>query len=432
MRRPLIIMLVLGFFLWALPGCRRDKQTPAAAGGKIPLVFKYQPLGDPVAFREMLADFERKNPDISLTTEALPNSSDVAHQFFLTSLEGGADDFDVLVVDVVWVPEFARAGWIADLSGAFPPERLREEFLSGPVEAVVVGGRTYAVPWYVDVGVLYYRKDLVPRAPRTYAELQQFAREAKEKNPLLHGYVWQGRQYEGLNCNVFEAIWGHGGRVLDEQGRLALDTEEARAGLAYLRGLIQSGISPPGVTSAAEEETRRVFQAGQAVFMRNWPYAWEEAQRLDSPIRGKVGVTALPTVSGEPGWGTLGGWQLAVNAHVSEERKRAAERLIAHLTSPEANVAMALHYGRNPPRPAVYKDPRLVERVPFIASLLGMVERARPRPVTPYYNLLSDVLQSEFSAAIAGIRSPETALKQAQRQVDHLTGQMEPFEEKAR
>jgi multiple sugar transport system substrate-binding protein len=425
MRRPLISMLVLGLVLWTLPGCRRKKDESSVAGGKTPLVFKYQPLGDPVAFREMLADFERKNPDVALTTEALPNSSDVAHQFFLTSLEGGADDFDVLVVDVVWVPEFARAGWIADISGAFPPAKLREEFLPGPVEAVVVDDKTYAVPWYVDVGVLFYRKDLVPRAPRTYAELEQFAREAKQKDPLLQGYVWQGRQYEGLNCNAFEAIWGHGGQVLDAQGRLALDTVEARAGLEYLRRLIASGISPPGVTSAAEEEARRVFQSGQAVFMRNWPYAWEEAQKPDSPIRGKVGITTLPTVSGEPGWGTLGGWQLAVNAHVSEKRKDAAQRLIAHLTSPEANVMMALSYGRNPPRPAVYKDPRLVERVPFIASLLGMVENARPRPVTPYYNLLSDVLQSEFSAAIAGIRTPETALKQAQRQVDHLTGQFE-------
>ncbi|AKJ08445.1 carbohydrate ABC transporter substrate-binding protein (CUT1 family) [Archangium gephyra] len=425
MRRPLISVLVLGLVLWTLPGCRRKKEEATAAGGKTPLVFKYQPLGDPVAFRELLADFERKNPDVALTTEALPNSSDVAHQFFLTSLEGGADDFDVLVVDVVWVPEFARAGWIADISKAFPPEVLRRDFLSGPVEAVVVDGKTYAVPWYVDVGVLFYRKDLVPRAPRTYAELEQFAREAKAKEPLLQGYVWQGRQYEGLNCNVFEAIWGHGGQVLDARGRLALDTEQARAGLAYLRRLISSGISPPGVTSAAEEEARRVFQSGQAVFMRNWPYAWEEAQKPDSPIRGKVGITTLPTLSGEPGWGTLGGWQLAVNAHVSPKRKEAAERLIAHLTSPEANVMMALSYGRNPPRPSVYKDPRLVERVPFIASLLGMVENARPRPVTPYYNLLSDVLQSEFSAAIAGIRPPEQSLKQAQRQVDHLTGQFE-------
>jgi multiple sugar transport system substrate-binding protein len=252
------------------------------------------------------------------------------------------------------------------------------------------------------------------------------------KNPGMHGYVWQGRQYEGLNCNVFEAIWGHGGQVMDAQGRLELDQAPAREALAYLHGLIASGISPQGVTSAAEEEARRVFQAGGAVFMRNWPYAWEEAQKPDSPIRGKVGITSLPTLSGEKGSGTLGGWQLAVNAHVSEARRRAAERLIAHLTSPEANVMMALSYGRNPPRPAVYKDPRLVERVPFIASLLTMVEHAKPRPVTPYYNLLSDVMQSEFSGAIAGIRSPEASLQRAQKQVDYLTGQFEPTQEKAR
>jgi multiple sugar transport system substrate-binding protein len=243
---------------------------------------------------------------------------------------------------------------------------------------------------------------------------------------LLHGYVWQGRQYEGLNCNVYEVLWGHGGEALSPDGRVLLDSGPTREALGYLRGLLASGVSPPSVTSMGEEEARRMFQEGRAVFMRNWPYAWSEAQKPDSPIRGKVGMTALPTKSGEPGSGTLGGWQLAVNAHVSEARRRAAARLIAHLTSPEANLVLALQYARNPPRRAVYEDPKLVQGEPFIAQLRGMVERARPRPVTPYYLLISDVLQSEFSAAIAGLRTPEVALGRAQRQVDHLTGERKP------
>ncbi|MFP2958152.1 ABC transporter substrate-binding protein [Myxococcus sp. 1LA] len=424
MRRVSSIVLALGLLLglgaW---GCRRQDAADKA-GGRTRLVFKYQPLwGPPEPFRELLARFEREHPGVELVTEALPNASDLAHQFFLTSLEGGAQDFDVLVADVVWVPEFARAGWIADLSEAFPPERLREDFFPGPVEAVVVEGRTYAVPWYLDVGVLYYRTDLVPRAPRTYAELERFAREAMAKTPGLQGYVWQGRQYEGLSCNVYEALWGHGGRALSEDGRVLLDDVPAREALTYLRGLIERGVSPATVTGFSEEEARRVFQEGRAVFMRNWPYAWSEAQKPDSPIRGKVGIAPLPTVSGEPGAGALGGWQLAVNAHVSPERRKLAARLIAHLTSPEANRVLALHYARNPPRPAVYEDPRLREEAPFIAGLLPLVERAKPRPVTPYYNLISDVLQSEFSAAVAGLRTPEAALMRAQRQVDHLTGE---------
>jgi multiple sugar transport system substrate-binding protein len=134
--------------------------------GKLRIVFKHQPLwGDPTAFRELLAAFERESGDVEIATEPLPNASDVVHQFFLTALEGGARDFDVFVVDVVWVSELSRAGWIADLSAAFPPEALRRDFLAGAAEAAIVEGRTCAVPWYVDTGVLYRRTDLVPEAP---------------------------------------------------------------------------------------------------------------------------------------------------------------------------------------------------------------------------------------------------------------------------
>jgi multiple sugar transport system substrate-binding protein len=409
----------LALALWFLGlACSRGHSEPH----RNRLVFVHQPLGgNPAAFEALLDEFRRAHPELELVTRLLPNSSDVAHQYFLTALEGRSQDFDVLVVDVVWVPEFARAGWIADLSADFPADLVRSDFLPGPAQAVILDGKVHAVPWYLDVGVLYYRTDLVPRAPATYEELREMAASARALHPELHGFVWQGRQYEGLVCNVYEAIWGHGGQSL-EGGRLALDSEPARQALQYLRGLITSGISPPMVTSAAEEEARQAFQSGRAVFMRNWPYAFGEAQREGSPIRGKVAIAPLPTVSGEPGYGTLGGWQLAVNAHAPRERRAAALALIAHLTSEKANLTLALEYGRNPPRRAVYLDPGVQRRAPFLASLLPLVERARPRPVTPYYNLLSDVLQGEFSAAISGVRSPEAALHRAQARADFITG----------
>lgn len=382
----------------------------------------HQPLwGDPAPFEALLDDFRRAHPEVTLRTQLLPNDSDVAHQYFLTSLEGGTANFDVLIADVVWVPEFARAGWIADLSTDFPPEDLARDFLPGAaasVASVTLEGKTWAVPWYLDVGLLYYRTDLVPRAPRTWSELEQFANEARAKDPTLHGYLWQGRQYEGLVCNVYEAIWSFGGESITE-GRLALETEQAKRGLTQLRHLIESGLSPPQVTSAAEEETRRPFQEGRAVFMRNWPYAYGEAQKSDSPIRGKVGISPLPTESGEPGFGTLGGWQLALNAHTAKERRSAAIELIRTLTSERANLALALAYGRNPPRRAPYADPSMPEQM---QQLLPALERARPRPVTPYYGMLTDILQGEFSAAITGMRSPEAALHRAQTQADRVMG----------
>ena len=399
--------------------CSRGPPRTAPAG-PVTIVLRHQPLwGDAAPFHAFLDRFRRENPDVLVRTETLPNASDVAREMFLTALEGGADDFDVFSIDVVWAPEFARAGWLADLSDAFPPARLREEYLASAVEAVTLDGRIHAVPWFLDVGLLYYRTDLVPRAPRTYAELRDFARAAMERDRRLSGFLWQGRQYEGLNCNVFEAVWGHGGEVL-RNGRIALESDEARAALGWLRETVVSGLSPRSVIASAEEETRRAFQDGRAVFLRNWPYVWAEVQKPGSAVRGKVGFAPLPSANGAPGPGTLGGWQLAVNAHAPPWRRRAAERLVAFLTSHEAAVDLALHYSRIPARRAVYDDPRVRDRAPFIAALLPVALAARPRPVTPYYALASDSIQGELSAAVAGLRPPADALSRAQRIVRHL------------
>jgi multiple sugar transport system substrate-binding protein len=397
-------------------GCSRPRDDGAQ------LVLKHQPLwGDPAPFHALLDEFRRDNPGISLRTETLPNGSDIAREMFVTSLEGGSSDFDVFPIDVVWAPEFARAGWLADLSGAFPPERLREDFLPGPVAAVTAGGRTYAVPWFVDVGLLYYRTDLVPRAPRTYAELEDFARSAMRRDPSLSGWLWQGRQYEGLSCAVFEVVWGSGGELLSG-GRITLDTPAAREALALLRRAVDSGLSPRAVISSGEEETRRAFQDGRAVFLRNWPYVWAEAQSPGSPVRGKIGWSALPSATGAPGPGALGGWQLAVNAHSPPERRRIAEKLVGFLTSERAQALLALRYSRIPSRRSVYDDPKVKAEAPFIAALLPLALAARPRPVTPYYLLAGDAIQGELSAAISGLRSPSDALRRAQRIVDHLEG----------
>lgn len=418
--RPLLVLRLVLLLLVALTGCPRHESAEPRERD-IELVFRNQPLLGPTgAFEALLRDFEAKHPGVRVRTEPVPNASDLAHQFFLTSLEGGSSDFDLLLLDVIWVAEFTRAGWLVDLSEAFPPDKVRAEFLPGAADAVIIEGRTMALPWYLDVGLLYTRTDLVPHPPRTYEELLRFARAAMKKDRTLAGYVWQGRQYEGLSCNAFEAIWGHGGEPL-QGDRIVLTSQEAVAGLAYLRELIESGISPPSTLSAAEEESRRVFQAGRAVFMRNWPYAWAEAQAVGSPIRGKVAATPLPTLTGEPGAGTLGGWQIGLNVHMKPSHRKAALALLAHLTSPEANLMLATDYARNPARSSAYDSEVLKARAPFIAGLRDALSLARARPKTPYYNLLSDTLQGEFSAAISGVRTPERAMERAQQQIDRMT-----------
>jgi multiple sugar transport system substrate-binding protein len=401
-------------------GCREgDAPRPAA---ETRIVLRYQPLGpDPRPLRALVEAFERENRGVRVELQVIPGASDLAHQLLVTALGAGGEGLDAFVLDVIWVAEFARAGWLADLSASFPPERVRAEFLAGPADAVLADGHTRAVPWFADVGLLYYRADLVARAPATYADLEAGARAAMARQPGIAGYVWQGRQYEGLSCVFFEAVWGRGGDPFPA-GELRLDTPAAREALGWLRGLVERGVSPPSVAAAAEEDARRAFQEGRAVFMRNWPYAWPLLQEQGSPVRGRVGVAPLPSAAGEPGPGALGGWQLGVSARAPPARRDAAARLVAHLTSPEANLVLASAYGRNPARRASYADPRLAAQNPFVAGLLPILESARPRPVTPYYMLVADAVQGELSAAVSGLRPPAEALARAQAQADAIAG----------
>jgi multiple sugar transport system substrate-binding protein len=386
-----------------------------------------QPFGgDSAPLNSLFAEFERQHPGVTVVRQTLPNASDIAHQYFLTALEGEAVDFDLFVADVVWIQEFARAGWIADLSEQFPPEKLNRDFFPAVADAVTYRGRVFAVPYYVDVGLLYYRRDLVPTPPTSYLELEEAVERVRKVRPSLKGYLWQGKQYEGLVCNVFENLWGElPGSVPSGVGprdeTLQIATAEATLALGRMRRWIEQGISPHSVTSATEEDSRRAFQEGTALFQRNWPYSWGEMERPGSAVRGKVGFGPLPSTLGAPGAGALGGYQLAVNAHSPPAKRALVLSLLEHLTSHEANLLHALHYGRNPPRRAVYEDDRLRRHVPFTAALKPLLEVARSRPATPYYNLLSDALQSEFSAVIAGLRTPASALERAQRRLDHLT-----------
>jgi multiple sugar transport system substrate-binding protein len=174
------------------------------------------------------------------------------------------------------------------------------------------------------------------------------------------------------------------------------------------------------VTTATEETTRHIFGNGRALFMRNWPYAWNLFQERGSAVRGKVGVAPLPAFPGGRSVPTLGGWQLGVNRY--SRHQEAASRLVGFLTSPEAQKLLCLKVGYKPTRVSLYTDSELQKNQPFIASLRDIFMTARPRPVTPYYMMITQVLQPELSAALTGVRPPEAALRSAGRQMRHILG----------
>lgn len=134
---------------------------PPAGSGPITLVFKHAKIlgpTDPVG--DLLRKFERLHAGIRVKSESLPWTTDEQQQYYVVNMESGTPAFDVLMLDVIWVPEFARAGWLLDLTEYVPPAELAAHFPSA-VDAAGFGGRLWALPWIMNVGLLYYRADLL-------------------------------------------------------------------------------------------------------------------------------------------------------------------------------------------------------------------------------------------------------------------------------
>lgn len=389
------------------------------------LVFKHpRLLSREEPLRALLDEFRQAHPSVRVREEVLPSSSDQQHLFYVTNLEAEVADFDVFALDVIWVPEFRRAGWLHELTTHLSPAEL-EDFLPASLEPAMFNRRLYAVPWFADAGVLYYRKDLLDRyglkPPHTVAELVDIAQDILqlEQNPTLTGFVWQGKQYEGLLCVALEFIRAYGGEIMNAQGQSLLTTPATMAGLEALRHTIsKSTVSPSLVTTADEETARYLFARGNAVFMRNWPYAWALLNAADSPMRGRVGVSAVPGSPGFSGIPTFGGWHLGINRF--SRHPQLAWELVAFLTRAEAQRRLAAGGGLKPTRVSVYHDVQALQEDPSLVLFFPFLRTARPRPVTPFYLMLSQVLQGEISAAVTGIKPVDTALHDAEQQVQKI------------
>lgn len=339
------------------------------------------------------------------------------YQQFLSAKQSSIDVFQV---DVVW-PGILKPH-LLDMTPYVPQADIDQHFES-IIANNTVDGKLLALPLYTDVGVLYYRKDLLEKygraVPVTWQEMTDTARyvqtrEREAGNRDMWGYVWQGKAYEGLTCNALEWISSSGGgQIVDEDGTVTADSPEAIAALSLAASWIGT-ITPQGVLNYAEEEARGVFQSGKAVFMRNWPYAWSLAQGVGSPIRDKVGVTMIPNGGGEddPHSGTLGGWQMAVSKYSTQKEK--AVELTRYLTGPEVQYQYAVRASYNPTIKTLYDDQRVLDALPVSDILYDALFRAVPRPsrVTGLrYNRVSYDFWNAVHAVLSGKRDAETELQ---------------------
>jgi len=389
----------------SLVACRASDPRPV-------LSFSGSSLGPEAAVvRQQLDRFADRHPDVRVELRVTPDAADQRHQLYVQWLNARSSAPDVLQLDVVWTAEFAATGWILQLD-RFAPDVT--DFVPAALQASRWRGALYALPWFVDVGLLYWRTDLLRSAPASVTALELAARQSITGGQTPFGLVWTGARYEGLVTVFVEYLAAAGGGILSDDGRVIVDEAAAVAALSRMREEVgPDGIVPISALNWREEEVRLAFQNGQAVFMRNWPYAWSLLQDpTRSRVAGRVATAPFPGLESHEPAAALGGAQLAVNAHSSQPQLAFA--LAEFLTAPEQMLERARLAAQLPARLSLYEDGTLEQVLPIpIPPVRQALNAAIPRPVTPVYSELSEILQVSLHRSLTGQQPPADALAEA-------------------
>ncbi len=354
------------------------------------------------------AAWNAAHPSEKVTIKEQSDQADQQHDDLVQNFQAKSDAYDVVSVDVVWTAEFAAKGWLTPLTGKMALDTTG--FLKAPVAAATYNKTLYAAPNSSDGGLLYYRKDLVPTPPKTIAELQADCKIATKNG--MSCYAGQFAKYEGLTCNVTEAINTFGGKVVDAAGKPTVDSPESVAGLQYLVDGFKNGDIPKQELTFQEEQGRQAFEDGKYLFMRNWPYAFSLGTTdASSKVKGKFAVAPLPGVSG-PGASTLGGHSAAIS--MFSKHKGTALDFLKFLTSADQQKNNMLKGSLAPVIESLYTDQALVAKAPYLPTLLTAIQNAQPRPVTPFYPAVTQAIQDNSYAALSGSKNAQQAIKDMQ------------------
>ena len=365
-------------------------------------------------FKPLVEQFNDRHQDIKikLPDDIKANDSDQLKEIYKSDFSKELRLYDLIYLDIVWVPEFAEIQGLLDISKDFPSKELKKEFLESEVNDGMYNNKMYRIPFRTDMGVLYYRKDLLEQAneepPKTFDDLLRISQKVKQQQPdIEYGYLWQGRKTEAIAAMFVEVLEGYGGVWINtENKQVGLDKPEAIAAVEFLASTIDTGVSPQSVTTEDENDTRKKFRLGKAVFMRNWPNVWLDANQSGSNVRGKIAIQPMVSVPGENSGASKGGWGFGI-AKNTKHKKEAVE-VIKFLTSAAAQRQFTLGYGSVPTRRQLFFEPKIVAKYNHYPKLLDIIDnkiedksvKLVSRPLIPQYTAASCILQKHLHTAL--------------------------------
>lgn len=335
------------------------------------VVVSYNPVGIGGQIDRALAAEFTKETGIKISYVVHPQSTSDTYAEYQRVLTSHGTTPDILDVDVIYPGAFGP--YLADLTSAFSD--VASQYYPAIIQNNTVNGKLVAIPYTGDFGLLYYRTDLLQKygysaPPKTWQELTDMATKAQDgehaSNPSFYGFVFQGNAYEGLTCDSLEWLGSYGGGFF-AGGKPAIDSAENVAALKLAQSWINK-ISPSGVTGFQEEDARTAFTSGNAMFMRNWPYAYAlGGDQKTSKVVGKFDVAPLPAGSGSgaKSVAAVGGWQRAVNG--ASQHPEAAIEFMKYYCNADVQKYRAVNGTLVPTMPSVAQDSAVLKAMPFLS-----------------------------------------------------------------
>lgn len=411
---------------WTLPlaglglACGIATGLPATASAEtINALFMTQAAYSDSDIRAMTDEFQKANPGVSVNLEFVPYEG--LYDKIVAAKAAGGSGYDVVLFDVIWPAAFAQDQVLLDVS-----DRLKtfdqSKVFDGAWATVKYSGKILGMPWILDTKYLFYNTDIMKAAgiatpPKTWDELAKDAKLIKDKGLLQYPIVGSWSQAEAVICDYTTIAAAYGGSLYKGDKPAFADGGSLDA-VKWMTSALKDGIANPNSKEYSEEDVRKVFSAGDAAFALNWTYMYAKANDpAESKIVGKIGVEPAPGVAATSTASAING-SMGLGIAAGSTHPDTAWKYITFLTSqPEQNKFAQLSL---PIWKSSYDDPAVTKgQEPLVEAAKTSIAIMTLRPAVVNYQEVSTILQAQIEDALAGKKTPASAMADADKAAAH-------------
>jgi multiple sugar transport system substrate-binding protein len=414
--RTLMLLLLLTMLL-SLVGCAPKAQGPTT----VKVLTMQQAGATPEEMNTIVDRFNSANPNVKVEIEYV--SYDALHDKIVTAMATNPPSYDVILVDDIWYAEFAKNGYLLDVTDRVDAN-TKTNIFPAAWDITSVGGKIYGMPWLLDQKYFYYNAKMLQDAgianpPRTWEELVQQGQTLKDQGLVEYPIVWSWGQMEAVICDWVTLLYGNGGRLVDDAGKPVFNDAKGVATLEWMVKSIDDGISNPASISYGEEDVRNVFSQGKAAFASNWVYMYDMADLNpdESQINGQVKMALMPAFEGGPESATING-SMGFSVIAKSQSADAAWEYVKFLTSEPIQKEFSAHvlpvWSTQYEGDALTALTQLNKANPVtVPAFKAQFPTAHVRPKVAYYPEGSKVLQLAIQEALTKSKTPQQALDDA-------------------